>query len=171
MIGSRWKAVGLVVLLAEPVLAAVTPDESLVLDRWELQLGGFFTRIDTRLRLKETENRPPTEVNFEDDLGFDNADNLFRFSISRILGKRHEIRFTYFELDRDSQFTLETELDIGDETLPINTEGVGIFDTELGLVDYTYWVVAKEKTAFGLTAGLTVFDLTVGIDADAPELE
>ena len=46
----RWSVVLVLFLVAGPMFGAVTPDESIVLDRWELQLGGFFTRLDTTLQ-------------------------------------------------------------------------------------------------------------------------
>ena len=89
-------------VVASPMAAAVGPDESLVLDRWELQLGGFLTKLSTTIKFEETENRPPAEISFEDDLDFDDADRIFRFSVARLFGKRHELRLTYFSLKRDS---------------------------------------------------------------------
>ncbi len=158
------------VIAAAPAPAAVTPDESIVLDRWELQLGGFLTRINTKLRFPETENRPGGEISFEDDLDFDDTDNLFRFAVGRLFGKRHELRGTYFGLERDSLLTFETEIDVGDETIPIGADIDVVFDTELATVDYTYWVVAGAKTAFGISGGLTLFDLKTGVDIVNPDI-
>ena len=160
----------LLLIAAAPLPAAVTPDESIVLDRWELQLGGFLARINTELRFPETENRPGGEISFEDDLDFDDTGKLFRFAIGRLFGKRHEIRGTYFDLKRDSLLTFETEIDIGDETFPIGADIEVIFDTELATVDYTYWAVAGPKTAFGFSGGLTLFDLKTGVDIVNPDI-
>ncbi len=166
-----WVAMmALLWIAAAPLPAAVTPGESIVLDRWELQLGGFLTRINTKLRFPETENRPGGEISFEDDLDFDDTDNLFRFAVGRLFGKRHEIRGTYFDLERDSLLTFETEIDIGDETIPIGADIAVVFDTELATVDYTYWAVAGTRTAFGISGGLTLFDLRTGVDIVNPDI-
>ena len=160
----RWSLVLVLLLVAGPMFGAVTTDESIVLDRWELQLGGFFTRLDTTLKVGDQ------EVNFEDDLDFDNAADLFRFSFGRVFGKRHEVRGTYFSVKRDSLLEFEGELDIGDAPIPIGAQVLIIYDTEFATLDYTYWMISKERTAFGVTGGLTLFDLKTGIDLVEPDL-
>jgi hypothetical protein len=71
-------------------------------DKWTFQLGVFFTKIDTSAYLNGTGGRVGTELNFENDLGFDDSKTLPTLYIGARLGGRWKIEGEYFPLNRSS---------------------------------------------------------------------
>ena len=144
----------------------VSVDQSKVLDRWTLRLGGYVTGLDTELRLDSPTEGDGTTVSLEDDLGFSNSESIPRINLGWILGKRHQISAGWYKTDRDSQTTLSFELEWGDETFPIDTDIAGFYKTEFLALSYTYYFYSSEKTALGVTGGLVLATMSAGIGLD-----
>ncbi|MDX1383176.1 MAG: hypothetical protein R3190_05990, partial [Thermoanaerobaculia bacterium] len=144
---------------AEPV----TPEASRVLDRWELELGGFALRINTELRFDGVGDRPGTVINFEDDLGYDKNEEVPKLAVSRHFGKRHRLEVSYWDVSRGAASQIESEIRWGEEVFPVAADVVGFYDAEFLNVDYTYWVRSREGSAWGPTFGLSSFDTGTGI--------
>lgn len=144
----------------------VSIDQSKVLDRWTLRIGGFLTGLDTNLRLDSPTGGEGTSINLEDDLGFSSSESVPRIELGLILGQRHEIKGGWYKTDRDSQTTLTQELEWGDEVFPIDIDVAGFYKTEFINLGYTYWFYSSEKTAIGITGGLIYATLSAGIGVD-----
>ena len=152
------------VSLGSSLSAAVRPDESLVLDRWEVTAGAFFSNLDTKLRF-DTRINDGTTVSFEDDLDLDDRQTLLTLRGSLILGKRNQFSVGYVDTSRSGTTELSRTIEFGDEIFDINAEVDSFFDVEFIEADYTFWVVSSERTAFGLLGGITWVDVTTGIEA------
>lgn len=138
--------------------------ESLVLDRWTLDIGGFLTGLSTDLRLDNPLNQDEgTTISLEDDLGFSSSETVPRFRLAFILGKRHEISGGWYKTDRDSRTTITEEIKWGDETFPINIDVGAFYNTEFIDLAYTFWFYSSEKTSLGVTGGLVYANLSSGI--------
>ena len=144
----------------------VSVDQSKVLDRWTLRLGGYVTGLDTKIRLDAPNGEDGTTISLEDDLGFSNSESIPRLNLAVILGKRHEITVGWYKTDRESRTTLTFELDWGDETFPIDTDIAGFYKTEFLTLGYTYYFYTSGKTALGVTGGLVYATLSAGIGID-----
>lgn len=157
----------LLLAVSVPITAAAQPvgaDQSLVLDRWEITLGGFVTGLDTEVRFDEIAGNGGTSVNLEDDLGFDDQDTVLRLRAARLLGRRHQVGFNYFATERRGLVTADQEIQWGDEVFPVGSRVASFYDAEFVGIDYTYWLRSRERSAFGVTAGLVVFSLSSGAD-------
>jgi len=157
-------------LVAVPSLAGVTVDQSQVLDRWAVHIGGYVTSLGTDIRL-DGPNGTGTTISLEDDLGFSSSESVPQFTAGVILGQRHQISLSYFKTDRTSSTTITKEIEWGDEVFPINIDVSAFLDTEFLTLGYTYWFYSSEKTAIGISGGLTQFNLRSGIEIggrDAP---
>ena len=143
--------------------AGVTVDQSKVLDRWTLKLGGYLTGLDTKIRLDSPTGGEGTTVSLEDDLGFDSSASVPRFRLGVILGQRHEISGGYYKTDRDSTVTLQEEIEWGDEVFPIDVNLTGFYNTEFIDLAYTYWFYSSEDTSLGITGGLVYVTLGSGL--------
>lgn len=167
------KKIALLMLLSMTVMSAsafaggVSVDQSKVLDRWTLRIGGFLTGLDTKIRLDSPAGGDGTTVSLEDDLGFSSSESVPRINLGVILGKRHEIAGGWYKTDRDSQTTLTREIEWGDETFPISADIVGFYKTEFLALSYTYYFYSSEKTALGITGGLVLSNLSAGVGLDA----
>lgn len=155
----------LLALMAAPPARAqpVTPEESLVLDRWEIVLGAFATGLNTQVRFDEVVGNQGTTVNLEDDLGFDDSEGVFSMSVAGMIGKRHHLELAYLEVDRTGFVTTQFEIQWGDEIFPVNSELDSFYDAEFIALDYTYWVRSRERSAWGPTFGLVMFSTGSGV--------
>ena len=159
-------ALALALLLAGSATVAqagVTVDQSKVLDRWTLKIGGYLTGLDTKIRLDSPTGGEGTTVSLEDDLGFSSSESLPRFRLGVILGQRHEISGGYYKTDRDSSTTIQEEIEWGDEVFPIDVTVTGFYDTEFIDLAYSYWFYSSESTSLGITGGLVFVTLGSGL--------
>jgi hypothetical protein len=150
------------------LLVAATPAKpgttaSPVLDRYSFSLGGYFMDTRTQVRVDDAESDRGTEVDFEKDLGFGDNDELLRFEANWVFKGRHQLGIGYFDLNRFSTRTLDREIEWGDETFPVNAEIDSLINMKALDLNYTYWVIARERSAFGLSFGVQY----LGLDADA----
>ena len=165
--GHEMKRIALILALliagfATQSQAGVSVDQSKVLDRWTLRIGGYLTGLDTKIRLDSPTGGEGTTVSLEDDLGFDSSQSVPRFSLGVILGQRHQITGGYYKTDRDSTTTLQRDIEWGDETFPINIDIGAFYNTEFVNLAYTYWFYSSESTSLGITGGLVYASLGAG---------
>lgn len=145
----------------------VSVEDSKVLDRWKLRIGGFLTGLDTNIRLDSPIGEGEgTTINFEDDLGFDSSVSVPRLALAYIIGKRHELVVGWFKTDRDTGTTLQREIEWGDETFPINLGVRAFYNTEFLDFAYTYYFYSSETTSLGVTGGLVLANLSAGLGFD-----
>jgi len=154
----------LLVPLSSNLSAAVSPEESLVLDRWEVTAGAFFSDLNTKIRF-DTKINEGTTISYEDDLDLPGSQTLLMLRGSLLLGKRHQFSVGYTDTNRSGTKQLSRSIEFGDEIFEINAEVDSFFDVEFLEADYTLWIVSSQRTAFGLLAGVTWVDVTTGIEA------
>jgi hypothetical protein len=134
-----------------------------LIDHFEIKLGGYFTSLDTNLRLDLNSEETGTLINFEDDLDLDKRQTIYRLSAAMLFKKRHQVRLGYYQLDRSSSSRIEEEIDWGDETFPVNADVDAFFNLYFIEISYTYWALAREKTALGVALGLVSVGVESGI--------
>lgn len=144
--------------------AQADESENPLVDRIEVKLGGYFTNLDTRLRLDVSTEELGTIISLEDDLDFSHKETLFRTSGAVLFGRRHQLQLSYYKLARDSYATIDEEIEFEDEVFPINAEVTGFFDVVFAQLSYNFWAVTKERTALGISLGVVDVDLKAGID-------
>lgn len=153
--------------VSAPIQAAPGETHEL-LDRFSFTLGGFFTSVNTELRVDSTDGRLGDLLDFENELNLDASETLFRFSAEFLIKRRHQVKLGYYRLSRTSRpTTLTREIQFGDRTFPISVEVNAFFETEVIELSYTYWLVLKDKVAFGISAGgLNFFTFDAGLQAE-----
>jgi hypothetical protein len=150
-----------------PTLAAAADWEPKLIDRWEINLGSYFTGVDTTIRLDSELDIPGTPIDFERDLDFDDSEVLPRVSVALLLGRRHQFRLGYYQTDREASGTVQEEFEWGDLVFPIDVGYRAFVDVKFIEASYTLYFVAKEKTAFGGILGLVYLDASAGIAVEA----
>lgn len=153
----------LLFVAAAPAVAAVSPEESRVLDRWELEVRAFETSIETVVRFDEPGGDQGTELGFEPILGLDDSETVVGFSAARMFGRRHQLRLAYSASDREATRLIQQEIVVRGQRIPIDAVVDSFFDAEFLELDYTYWLASSERTAFGITAGIFFFTLETGL--------
>jgi hypothetical protein len=134
--------------------------------RFRIAAGAFASFFNTNLRL-DSNNIPGdgTEIDLEDDLGFDTRKFDFRAAGDLRLGRRHHITFGYFSLSRSSNAVLDEEIEFGDEIFPVDAEVEADFSTRFALLGYRFSFLAREKVQVGVGLGLTAMFTKTGIEA------
>lgn len=115
--------------------------------------GGLFVE-STSTKLTVTGDVPGTEIDFENELGLDDNANLSRFKFDWHFADNHSVRFGYYGLNRRASKEIDTEIIFDDVTYPINSTVTARLKTTFYEASYTYWLMSREKSAFGITGGL-----------------
>ena len=134
--------------------------------RFRVEVGVFGSFFNTNLRLN-SENIPGdgTEIDLEDDLGFDTRKFDFRAGGYVRLGRRHRIHYGYFNLSRSSNVVLDTAIVFGGEIFPVNAEVNADFRTQFAALGYSFSFLAREKVEVGVGLGLSAMFTKTGIAA------
>ena len=134
--------------------------------RFRVEVGAFGSFFNTNLRLN-SENIPGdgTEIDLEDDLGFDTRKFDFRAGGYVRLGRRHRIHYGYFNLSRSSNVVLDTAIVFGGEIFPVNAEVNSDFRTQFAALGYSFSFLAREKVEVGVGLGLSAMFTKTGIAA------
>lgn len=162
------RTLSLLFLVAAVSSVAVAADwEPKVIDRWEINLGSYFTGMDTTIRLDANRDILGTPIDFEQDLDFDDSAVLPRVSVAVLLGKRHQFRLGYYQIDREASGRVNEEFEWGDVIFPIDVGYRGRVDVKFIEASYTLYFIAKEKTAIGGILGLVYLDASASLELEA----
>ncbi len=149
---------------AEEAREEAAPEEpNRLYPRFRLSAGAFATFFGTTLRL-DGENIG-TEIDLEDDLGFDTKRFDFRTDGFLRLGRRHRIKFGYFLLSRKSLKVIDEPIKFGGEVFDINTEITADFRTEFVTAGYSFSFLARRKIQVAAALGLAAMFTSTGIEA------
>ena len=142
----------LLLAFASPVLAKEPPTFS-------VSLGGFFTDRQSDTRIDGDNGDPGSDIELEDDLGFDKSDTVFRLDGYWRFAAHHRIDVSAFDLSQTATRVIDRDLTIGDTTFEINTEVNSDLDLSIYKAAYTWQFLNRENSFLGLTAGLYVADI------------
>jgi hypothetical protein len=149
---------------------AIGQDPVELLERFSVVLGGSWVEADSAIRLDSEGLDLGTEIDFEDDLGFDDSEVLPSLGLELQLGRRHRLMASWQDLDRESSTRIVRDIEFGDEVFPIDVEVAASFDVIDYRLGYSYWPIRKDRTAFGVGLGVRVLDISVGLEVEELEL-
>ncbi|HEX8619542.1 MAG TPA: hypothetical protein VF911_18320 [Thermoanaerobaculia bacterium] len=125
--------------------------------------------FDTNVRIDPEEaTGEGTLVNFEGDLGLEDARTVQRFEVQWRPFARHELAATYFSAPRSGREQIDREIVFRDETYPVSALVTTQFDLEYGSATYTYWARRGARDGFGITLGVAALSMNAGITAERP---
>ena len=148
-------------LLMTPAFAFA---QSGVDDRLSISLGAFFTDRSTDTRLDSDVLGKGTVIDFEDDLGLDSSDSVFRIDGHYRFNQKHRVNFSVFDLSRDSSATILRDIQYGDEIFPIDTVVNTSFDLNIYRLTYGYSLMQRDSGYLGLTLGIHIADSKISLD-------
>lgn len=128
-----------------------------------LDVGGFFTSTDIRVRL-DGEGRIGDTIDFDDTFGIDDYESFRVDGQWRIKG-RHSIRGTYFKNERSGTRDITRDIDFGDETYPVGTSTTARWQLEVMQVSYDYAFKRTDKYELAAGIGVHLLDANLGLDA------
>jgi hypothetical protein len=140
-------------------------------DRFNFKLEGSFVNLSTAIRLDSEFLGEGTELRFEDDLGLSAGEVVPSLSFEWQVGRRHRLGVRWQDIDRSSTAQALTEIQWGDEIIPIEANIGLAFDITTYAVDYTYYPWIKERWAGGFGIGFRVLNITTVLEVEEIELD
>jgi hypothetical protein len=148
-------------LLAGPALAqsssAYTQHQRGMDETFRLDVGGFFQKFDTTMRVGDAQGSPGTEVNLESLLGApDKQTNIMVDGCLR-LGRHANLQFAYRRANRTSTNATSRDVDFGDQTYHAGVQIDTSYRLDVGELYYAYSFVNNGDAEFGLMLGVSAF--------------
>ena len=183
----KYRSCVLLVALAMVFLAAATPAEAQrsfepLFDKFNFSAQASWIGTKTEIGLDSETLGTGTTLNFEDDLGLSSNEAIPSLGFEWQIARKHRLGVRWQDISRDSSAQALTEIQWGDEIIPVDAAITLAFDITQYYIDYTYYPWVKEKWAAGFGLGIRWLDLkadlqweeeTIGgggdsIDAAAP---
>jgi hypothetical protein len=133
-------------------------------ERLRLDLGGFFQKFTTTIRVDSAEHGNGTEINVEDDLGLDSNQANFRADGYWRFGRHGRLDFAYTGWNRKNTHVLDRDITVGDTVY--HAGGTLDYQMKVSLAElyygYSFWNTPKFEA--GLQIGLSALVNKVAFD-------
>ncbi len=142
------------------VLVAAAPAEAQrsfepLFDKFSFKLAGSWVALTTEIRLDSSlGDGKGTTLNFEDDLGLGGNQGIPTLAFEWQIARKHKLGVRWQDIGRDSSAQALTEIEWGDETIPIDADVTLGFDITQAFIDYTYYPWVKDRWAAGFGLGV-----------------
>lgn len=150
--------IGAVLLGAAPH-PANAQEESCLLDKFSIGIGGDWNGISTRGRVDSRRLGIGTDIDFEGDLDLDASQINPNLRIEWRLKKHHVLRLLVNDIERSSVKETDRELQFGDLVIPVGTTLQSKYDIQTSTLGYSYFLALKEHLGFGVNVGIRVLDI------------
>jgi hypothetical protein len=132
-------------------------------NRYQVSFGFYGGFNNTNIQLNSKDGEIGTEVDFENDLGYDSYTSSIFADFQWRSSSRSRFVLSYYNLRRDTSYTIDEEFDFGDNTYPIDAEINSYFNTSVFRFSYGYAILSKPKYEVGLSIGTHLIDMEFGI--------
>jgi hypothetical protein len=161
---SRPRLHFLVIVFVALAFSASAPAEAQreyepLFDKFNFKAELSWVGMKTSIGLFEQDTGEGGVLNFEDDLNLGDQQTIPSLDFEWQIAKRHRVAARWQNLNRDSNAQALTNIEWGDETIPIDADITLAFDTMQLFVDYTFYPWVKERWAAGFGLGLRWMDL------------
>ncbi len=128
-------------------------------DKFNFKLEGSWVGFKTEIRLDSETLGQGATLSFEDDLDLDSGTAIPTLAFEWQIARKHRLGVRWQNITRDSSAQALTEIQWGDEIIPVNANITLAFDTNQAFIDYTYYPWVKERWAAGFGFGLRAIDI------------
>jgi hypothetical protein len=146
---------------------ALAQGERYETERGSLYLGVFVTDRATDTRL-DSDSGVGTDINFEEDLGFERSMSVARLGGTFYMQPRQSIDFGVFDLSRDASRVIDENIEFGDQTYTINSLITSTFDLTITKIDYTFAPLSRPGGYLGFNAGFYIASTEVSMAVAGP---
>jgi hypothetical protein len=133
-------------------------------ERFRLDVGGFFQKFDTTLRIDNPTTGRGTEISLEDDLGQDSDQVNFRADGYWRFGRHGRLDFAYTGWNRTAEHVIDRDITIDDTTYHAGARLDSRLKVSLGELYYGYSFWNTPKFEAGAQLGLTVLVHTTDVE-------
>jgi hypothetical protein len=153
-----------VLLLGISAPAEAQRDFEPLFDKFNLRVEGSWVGLSTHIRLDSEVLGRGTTLNFEDDLDLDGNKMIPTVAFEWQIARKHKVGIRWQDISRDSSSQALTEIQWGDEIIPIDARLSLGFDITQTFVDYAYFPWVKERWAAGFGLGIRVMDIAASLE-------
>lgn len=136
-------------------------------DRFSVSLGVFFADRDTRTSVDGDIPGSGTDVDLENDLGFNKSDSVFRFDGYFRFNEKHRLDFSAFDLSRTGSKQITEEFVWKDTLYPVDVLVNASLDLSIYRLAYTWSFMRRDNGYLGASAGVYVADIGTSIAAES----
>lgn len=136
------------------LLVTATPARSDFDERYELTVGGAVTEFDSSLRINSRDDSVDNEIDFEDDLGFDNEVRLAWINGRWRIADRHRLNLLYLPIKRTTELTTSNDFDVGGNIIKAGAFLGSSVKTHVFDIEYIYSFFKRPDIEIGFTAGI-----------------
>jgi hypothetical protein len=142
-------------------------------DKFNFKLAGSWVGLTTEIRLDSEILGRGTTLSFEDDLNLDSGTTIPTLSFEWQIARKHKLGVRWQDISRDSSAQALTEIQWGDEIIPVNADITLGFDITQAFIDYAYYPWVKDRWAAGFGFGLRWMDIqaTLAFQDEENEIE
>lgn len=158
------KKIALAIMFASLLAAPVAAQR--LSDRFALQVGAFFPKVDSKVRIDGTGGNIGSEIDFERDLGFDRNRTLPAFMAEWRPNDDWVLNAEYYALGRRNETTIDRDLTVGDTIFPVNANLRSGFDSDVIRFTVGNRFYQTKNFEIGAAVGLHGTDFSVFIEGE-----
>jgi len=123
-------------------------------ERYSFAVGGAVTEFDSALRINSRDDSIEKEIDFEDDLGFDNEVRLGWINGKWRIADRHRLSVLYVPIRRTNELTTSKDINVGGNTIKAGAFLDSSVKTHVFDIEYIYSFFKRPDIEIGFTAGI-----------------
>lgn len=148
-----------VILMSAPKPAEAQREWQPLFDKFSFKGELSWVGFDTSIGLFEDDLGMGGVLNFENDLNLGSQEFTPSLDFEWQIAKRHKLAARWQDLSRGSSAQALTDIEWGDEVIPIDADITLSFDVTQLFIDYTYYPWVKDRWALGIGLGLRWMDI------------
>lgn len=153
-------------MMAGLVLVAA-PASAQSLDKtWLLQVSAYFPRVDSSVRADSSNGSIGTVIDFESDLGLERHAVLPAFMAEWRPGDDWVFNAEYYTLGRDTTWSIDRDLTVGDTVFPVNADISSGFDSDIFRFTIGNRLFQRPNLEIGLALGFHGTDFSLYIEGE-----
>ena len=158
-------------ILAQP-LPALTENENYWIseDRIRLSLGGYFPKIDSKIRISNDQGQG-TLIDLEDDFGLDDSIISFRIQGHYRFNPEHRFIYSFTDVTRDASNVVKRDIIFDDKVFPAGSLVTADFSVQLAKLLYAYSFFQNNKVDLSFSAGIVGLKLDTKLDSPVVDRE
>ncbi len=137
----------------------------LMSDKFFFTLGSFLTDFKTSASVG-VGGVFGTFIQFEDDLGLDDDDTLFRVDGFYRFNERHSLDFGFWTFNRSGEAFIDEPIEFDGTTFEITGIIRSEFDTSWLRLGWRYSFLRNERGEAGLSLGLSTYKFDIALEGD-----
>jgi hypothetical protein len=131
-------------------------------ERFKISAGAFYVVNKTNIRVL-LNNTSASDINLEKDLGINREIGTFLADFLWQISRRSRITLNYYNVNRNSNHTLDKDIIFEDNTYYANTSVHTFFNTTIYQFSYGYAILSKPTYEAGLMIGTHIVNANTGI--------